>query len=551
MAPAIDPDMSRKLRGMERRFAILSHYGQQGIGGGLSIEFRSDRDHSGIDSRRRRLVIGLRPFINDPQMEVVVPVVVDLAMDQARWQTLPFDPEAYGCPEPLFLLLEQRKTLWRMESDPSPRILQRILLYAGLKSRRLDESDRFRKGKTFILDPYHLGQRVLLALSGGPESFPDHRYPVRAFLLKPFSGFARPGSYRKFLAGWNALFKEVDPSERFEETARRGALFREQWHKVFDRHVRPTGSLAQSLGDLPESPPGNPAPRNFQGPPGENRKSSGPERSRPVPEEGGTGKKTGGEGLGLTEESDTGLRGPEIPYFEPSPDAVAIFEWNERMIQQEVDSLRRFLKIGLPQEVEDGLVGRLVARKLSEPTFKVMRRPLDPRRPRDLRLLVIMDCSLSMTGAPHYYGAHLIRLIESARISRVLDVVACSTRYAFRLAPVHLNFLFPDETDGFYTLIPFLETIRGNYDLAVVLTDCQNSERSLDALGKLRRSIPTVGCYVLPESLGDMAHVSFERIVEDGRRVFPRAFIHSRSFHGLGRRLALYLNMVRSGSRGR
>ena len=123
--------------------------------------------------------------------------------------------------------------------------------------------------------------------------------------------------------------------------------------------------------------------------------------------------------------------------------------------------------------------------------------------------------------------------------------MACSTRYAFRLDPVHLNFLFPDETDGFYTLIPFLETISGNYDLAVVLTDCQNSERSLAALGKLRRSIPTVGCYVLPEDLGELAHVSFERIVEDGRRVFPRAFIHSRSFHGLGRRLALYLNAAR------
>ena len=545
MASAIDPGLTRKLRGMERRFAILSHYGQQGPGNGLSIEFRSDRDQIGIDSRRRRLVIGLRPFIDDPQMDEVVPVVVEMALDQARWQALPFDSERYGCPEPLFLLLEQGKTLRRMDSGSSARLSSRIGLYARLKSRRIEESDVFRRGRTFIFDPYHLGERVLLGLSGGAVNFPEKLYPMRSFLLKPLSGFARPGSYQKFLAGWGALFREGDPSEGFETTARRGALFREEWSKLFDRHVRPTGSLAQSLGDLPDSLPGNPAPRNFRETSGQGPQPTRKERSRPNREEGASGKKTGGDGLGLEEEFSADLRGPEIPYFEPSSDADAVFDWNERMVRQEVDSLLRFLKIGLPEEVEDGLVGRLVARKLSEPTFKVLRRPLDPRRPRDLRLLAIMDCSLSMTGAPHYYGSHLIRLIESARIARVLDVVACSTRYAFRLDPVHLNFLFPDETDGFYTLIPFLETISGNYDLAVVLTDCQNSERSLAALGKLRRSIPTVGCYVLPEDLGELAHVSFERIVEDGRRVFPRAFIHSRSFHGLGRRLALYLNAAR------
>ena len=550
MAPVLDSELVRKLRGMERRFAILSHYGQQGNGGGLSIEFRADRDQNSIDPHRRRLIIGLRPFIDDPQMEAVLPVAVELAMDQSRWQTFPFDPEAYGCPEPLFLLLEQRKTLLRMEQDRSSRTFHRLLLYVRLKSRRMEKSDSFRKGKTFILDPYQLGQRVLLSLSGSPVAFPERLYPVRFFVLKPFFGFPRPGSYRKFLSAWTALFRDSDPAEGFEETARRGASFREQWHKVFDRHLRPTGSLAQSLGDLPETLPGNPAPRNFQVSPGDSRKSSGNAPSRPVRKEGEAGKKTGGEGLGLEEEAPSEQRGAEIPSFEPSSDAVAIFEWNEQMIRQEVDSLLRFLKIGLPQEVEDGLAGRLIARKLSEPTFKVLRRPLDPRRPRDLRLLVIMDCSLSMTGAPHYYGAHLIRLIESARIARVLDVVACSTRYAFRLEPIHLNFLFPDETDGFYTLVPFLETIRGHYDLAVVLTDCQNSERSLDALEKLRRSLPTVGCYVLPENLGEMAQVSFEQIVEDGRRVFPRAFIHSRSFHGLGRRLALYLNMVRAQGRG-
>ena len=549
MAPALDSALVRKLRGMERRFAILSHYGP-GTGSGLSIEFRPDRDQNSIDLPRRRLLVGLRPFIGDSQMEAVVPVAVEMAMDQTRWQTLPFDPEAFGCPEPLFLLLEQRKTLLRMESDKSFRTSQRLLLYARLKSRRLEESDSFRKGKTFILDPYHLGQRVLLSLSGSPVFFPDKRYPARFFLLKPFYGFSRPGSYRKFLLAWGDLFRASDPAERFEETARRGALFREQWHTVFDRHLRPTGSLAQSLGDHPETLPGNPAPRNFQVSPGDSRKSSGNPSSRPVRKEGDAGKKTGGEGLGLEVEDPAEQRGADIPSFEPSPEAVAVFEWNERMIRQEVDSLLRFLKIGLPQEIEDGLVGRLIARKLSEPTFKVMRRPLDPRRPRDLRLLVIMDCSLSMTGDPHYYGAHLIRLIESARIARVLDVVACSTRYAFRLAPVHLNYLFPDETDGFYTLVPFLESIRGHYDLAVVLTDCQNSDRSLNALEKLRRTIPTVGCYVLPENLGEMAHVPFEQIVEDGRRVFPRAFIHSRSFHGLGRRLALYLNMVRGRGRG-
>lgn len=214
MAPALDSALVRKLRGMERRFAILSHYGP-GTGSGLSIEFRPDRDQNSIDLHRRRLLVGLRPFIGDSQMEAVVPVAVEMAMDQTRWQTLPFDPEAFGCPEPLFLLLEQRKTLLRMESDKSFRTSQRLLLYARLKSRRLEESDSFRKGKTFILDPYHLGQRVLLSLSGSQVLFPDRRYPARFYLLKPFFGFSRPGSYRKFLSAWSDLFRASDPAEGF------------------------------------------------------------------------------------------------------------------------------------------------------------------------------------------------------------------------------------------------------------------------------------------------------------------------------------------------
>lgn len=201
MAPALDSALVRKLRGMERRFAILSHYGP-GTGSGLSIEFRPDRDQNSIDLHRRRLLVGLRPFIGDSQMEAVVPVAVEMAMDQTRWQTLPFDPEAFGCPEPLFLLLEQRKTLLRMESDKSFRTSQRLLLYARLKSRRLEESDSFRKGKTFILDPYHLGQRVLLSLSGSQVLFPDRRYPARFYLLKPFFGFpARDPTGNSFRPG--------------------------------------------------------------------------------------------------------------------------------------------------------------------------------------------------------------------------------------------------------------------------------------------------------------------------------------------------------------
>uniref|UniRef100_A0A7C3QX85 VWA domain-containing protein n=1 Tax=Leptospirillum ferriphilum TaxID=178606 RepID=A0A7C3QX85_9BACT len=544
MPEGVDPVLVGKLRGMERRYAILSHFGE-GTGGKLSMVFRADRDYTGIDAGRGRLVIGLRPFVRHPRMEEVVPVVLEMALDQVRWQAKSFDPEKYGCPEPLFSILEQGKTLYRLETGTDPRFPRRIRLYARLKSERLLETDSFRRGRTFILDPYQLGQRVLLEQAGGIRSFPDQIYPVRMFLMKPLYGFGRRGSYRAFLADWRDLLAEVRHVQTLEETARRGALFREKWDRVFDRESRTTGSLSIPAGHHADALPANPSPRNFQGKSPSNENASRPERETLRQEDESGGKKKDGDGLGLESEPDTWTRGPEIPFMEPSPEALPVFEWNEALIRQEVDSLQRFLKIGLPQDVEDGLVGRLVARKLSEPTFKVMRRPLDPRRPRDLRLLVIMDCSLSMTGAPHYYGAHLVRLVEEARIGRVLDVVACSTRYAFRLDPRHLNLLMPDETDGFYTLTPFLDTIGGSYDLAVVLSDCQNSERSLEALGKLRRKIPTVGCYVLPENLGEMAEVSFERIAQDGKRIFPRAFIHSRTFHGLGRRLALYLNALK------
>ncbi|MHB8544609.1 MAG: hypothetical protein ACYC9S_11505 [Leptospirales bacterium] len=549
MSRAHDPGISQKLRGLERRFAILLHFaGTETLS--LSIELSAERDLSRLDRARRRLQVGLRPYVKHPALDELVPLAVEEALSQARWVEGGFDPELYGCPVPLFEILELGRILGRIRRSPTSSHASGLALYLDLKCRRFLELRSFRKGPRYVLDPFFLGRCVFFRREKARISFPHVSFPIRCFLLKPVSGFSAPGSYRSFLAAWDATLADTGKLDSWEESARRGALFHEEWRSVFDQSpAQESRSSGQSIVSLDTSSPfsGTPAgPSNWQG--NISRGNSGSSHGSGNEPTGETKrKKEESSGLGLESESGDWTRPAEIPFFEPGPDAGEVFPWDTELIRREVEGLLRFLKIGIREDHVDGLTGRLVPRKLSEPTFRVMRRALDPRRPRDLRILAVVDCSLSMTGAPHYYATHLVRVLEESRIGQVFDIVACSTRYLFRLDSRHLNRLTPDETDGFYTLVPFLETISGQYDLSVVLSDCQNSQRSIESLQMLRRKIPTIGCYVLPSSMADEGATPFQKIVDDGRQVFPQAFIHARTFHGLGRRMALYLNGLRRG----
>lgn len=546
-----DPRLSQKLRGLERRYAILLHFsGSETLS--VSIELRGDRDLSRFDPVRHRLQVGLRPYVKHPDLDELVPLAIEEALSQARWVEGGFDPEVYGCPVPLFEILEIARTVERIRHSPGVS-LPRLELFLNLSCRRFLELRTFRKGAHYLLDPFFLGRCVFFRRENAEVIFPHHSFPFRCFLLKPISGFSKPGSYQAFLAAWDRTLEETGRLGSWEESARRGAIFHEEWRAVFEQssvqRARSNGETLLSVESASVFSGTDAMPANWQGSGSSaSSRSSGVDgRSRSELSGEPQRKKKESDGLGLESESGDWIRPAEIPVYEPGPDAGEVFPWDSELIRREVEGLLRFLKIGTREDHVDGLAGRLVPRKLSEPTFRVMRRPLDPRRPRDLRILAIVDCSLSMTGAPHYYATHLVRVLEESRIGQTFDIVACSTRYLFRLESRYLNRLMPDETDGFYTLVPFIETISGQYDLALVLSDCQNSQRSIESLRMLRRKMPTIGCYVLPSSLAEEATIPFEKIVEDGRQVFPQAFIHARTFHGLGRRLALYLNGLRKG----
>ncbi len=551
MSRTLDPGLSGKLKGLERRFAILSHFSGSNPWS-ISIELSGKRDISRFDPSRHRMHVGVRPYVRHPSLEDLVPLAIEEALAQVRWKIDGFEPERYGCPVALFEILESGRIFPHLGNSPDSHHSDRLALFLELKCRRSLELLSWRRGSHFGLDPFFLGQCVLFGRLGVDFIPVDRSHPIRCFFLKPLAGFWKPSAYRAFLATWDATLSETSLMS-WEDSARKGAQFYEEWRSVFDRSpllqqprdqggfsISGASSASGSSGsnDVPPDWKGSPPPAFSKIFRTEDRDESGSSGKRePTNEEFG--------GLGLESESGDWTRSAEIPFYEPSPEAGTVFPWDDQLIQREVDGLLRFLKIGIREDYEDGLTGRLVPRKLSEPTFRVMRRPLDPRRPRDLRLLVIIDCSLSMTGAPHYYASHLTRVLEESGIAQTFDLVACSTRYLFRLESRNLNRLNPDETDGFYTLVPFLETIAGQYDLALVLSDCQNSERSIEALQLLGKKIPTIGCYVLPSVVADAANIPFWKIVEDGRMVFPRSFIHAQTFHGLGRRVALYLNGLR------
>ena len=546
MKTECDPAISRRLKGLERRFSILASYTAGGTGT-FRVQLRPDRDGGEFDRSRRLLLVGVRPFLGADRLADLSYLAVVETLGHALWQDFPFDPETEGCPRPLFELLETSRIHVSGAAGQSPSGPLRTDFFS-LRGVRVFAGRRAFSGYLTIFDPYVLGKKVLFRRSGARVALPHESSPFLTRAFFPVSGFGGFEKYREFVEGWDRVFGDAELAPSWDRVARAGHLFFEEWKDLFERKGTGSGirgmegrhagrhSFSQERPPVPEAwkegsgSDGRPAPSSaFQG------RGGG---------ESGTRDQESG-GLGLENDSSDLDRGPEIPFYEPGPSAGEVFAWDKELIRREVEGLLRFLKIGLNEETVDGLSGRLVAQKLASPTFRVMRKPLDPRRPRHLKVLVVVDCSLSMTGDPHYYSSHLVRVLREARIARAMDVVACSTRYLFRLNPGDLNRLVPDETDGFYTLMPFIEQISGEYDLSLVLSDCQNSRRSVEALKALRKKMPTIGCYVLPTEKAETPDLALSRIVEDGRSIFPRAFLYASSFQGLGRRVALYLNALR------
>ncbi|EQD25744.1 MAG: hypothetical protein D084_Lepto4C00008G0002, partial [Leptospirillum sp. Group IV 'UBA BS'] len=276
-----------------------------------------------------------------------------------------------------------------------------------------------------------------------------------------------------------------------------------------------------------------------------------PETTHGYGSEGGQGRKSGagsgGTGLGAPMETADILRlHGEIPVFVPPARPREIFPWDQALIRSETKSLARFLKIGLEDMPLAGMTGRLISQKLVQPTLKVMNRPSPYREGgTELRILAIVDFSFSMDGWPHYYASHLTQVVHRSGVASTLDVIACSSRFQFRMNPDYLNLLQPDEMEGFQKLLPLIDRTGPLYDAAIVLTDCQISDKSAEALGLLRKKVLTIGCYVVPDEVDHVRGRPIELVIEDGRAMFPSTFLYSDTFHGLGRRLALTLNRMK------
>lgn len=546
MKTGYDPAVSRRLKGLERRFSILASYTAGGTGT-FRVQLRPDRDGGEFDRSRRLLMVGVRPFLGADRLADLSYLAVAETLGHALWQDSPFNPEADGCPRPLFELLETSRIHVSGAAGQSASGPFRTD-YFSLRGVRAFPGRRAFSGWLTIFDPYILGKKVLFRRSGALVPLPHEASPFLTRAFFPMSGFGGFRRYRDFVEGWDRAFGDAELAPSWDRVAMVGRLFFEEWKELFERKKTGRGIRGmenRGAGGSAVSPERSPVPQAWKEGTRSGGKPTSPSHSqdRDMGESGSRPDESGGLGL-ENDPSDLG-RGAEIPFFEPGPSAGEVFAWDRELIRREVEGLLRFLKIGLNEETIDGLSGRLVAQKLASPTFRVMRKPLDPRRPRHLKVLVVVDCSLSMTGDPHYYSSHLVRVLREARIARAMDVVACSTRYLFRLNPGDLNRLVPDETDGFYTLMPFIEQISGEYDLSLVLSDCQNSRRSVEALKALRKKMPTIGCYVLPTEKAETPDLALSRIVEDGRSIFPRAFLYASSFQGLGRRVALYLNALR------
>lgn len=531
----------------------------------MRITLRPETDLTTYIPGKKALFLGIRSMRGRPDLPLLLRLMAihELA-PETRANPGPSGPLFYVPPQILALMEEYRRDsrqcdrLGMAHEDFGP--FYDAVFPVRIRKRRLLLNNIRRS-----FDPFVLGEQVLNREMGGRQRFPHERFPLLCACAMILTHYRTPGRYREFLSDWRDTLERGRTSFNEEDFLAVGWEFHQKWKRLFDRS-KDSGRV--SSGGGPSSSQASSGTSGFDGrgsggfvnpvPPSPG--FSGPEPGEEPPPDtthgfgsGGvsfTGKRrpgSTGEALGASEEmvSLPGIHG-ELPLFHPASQPREVFPWDQGLILSETKSLARFLKVGKEELSVAGLTGRLLPQKISQPTLKLMSRP-GPFRGGgyELRILAIVDYSFSMDGWAHYYASHLVQVIARSRIASTLDVIASSSRFQFRMNPDHLNLLQPDEMEGFQNLVPLIDRSGGRYDVAVVLTDCQISDRSAQALGELRKKVRTVGCFVVPEEVLHVRGRPIEMVIADGREIFPSSFLYANTFHGLGLRLALTLNRMR------
>ena len=549
---------------LERRLSILSSQ----YSGGLSVRIsvRPDTDKALWDPGRKTLILGVRSHLARPDLPELLRLrtIHELGKLKAGF---PEPPEGlFAVPAPILTLMDDYR------ADEITR--ERLRLGAGVFGPLYDALYPVRVPKRRLafntlrmsLNPFVLGESVLNREMGGTVRLPHERLPLLLRIFVILTRYRFYGRYREFVSDWKAAM-ELGRSARTEDEFLTVAWeFHEKWKSVFSK-TREGGRASEGISARsPESPSSGAGSSSGGGAGGGGFKGRAPEQTpaeRPPwdyrpPEtthgygsEGAQNRKSrpGSAGTGLGAERETAamlLLHGELPVFVPPPAAREVFPWDQGLIRSETKSLARFLKIGREDQPLAGMTGRLISQKLVQPTLKVMNRPSPFREGgTELRILAIVDFSFSMDGWPHYYASHLTQVVSRSGVASTLDVIASSSRFQFRIHPEHLNLLQPDEMEGFQNLLPVIDRTGPLYDAAIVLTDCQISDKSAEALALLRKKVLTIGCYVVPEEVEHVRGRPIELVIEDGRAMFPSTFLYSDTFHGLGRRLALTLNKMK------
>lgn len=540
-------------------------------GSPVRIVLRTDTDRPEWNASGRVLSLGIRSLLTHRNLSALLELLALHELGKLR-SSLRLEGEESA----LLALPPGLVTLF--EDYRSDRVQQRRLglpeeafgeLYESLFPQRVRRKrlaiNTFRQG----FDPFVLGEVLLGKALGARLFLPHERHPLlvrSGIVLSRYRVFAR---YRAFLGEFREALEVVADKADREESLSAIRAFYDKWRKIFDRSSR-RGRQAEGTS-VRQPDPGqgegsgsgsggggafgksSGAPKNDSDPPPPEWDYRPPDITHGYASEGGKGGPSSRKGAGLGAAQELSAPPPttgEIPLFYPPSHRREVFPWDTALIRSETRSLARFLKVGIEEAPLAGLTGRLISQKLFQPTLKVMNRPAPFREgATELKILAIVDFSFSMDGWPHYYGAHLTEVIALSRVASTFDVIACSSRFQFRIAPDELNLLQPDEMEGFQNLLPMIERVGHQYDAAIVLTDCQISDKSADALAELRKRVLTIGCYVVPETVEHVRGRPIERVVEDGRQMFPATFLYATTFRGLGRKLALNLNRMRVRSR--
>ena len=558
------------LRGLERRLSILSSRFSGGIP--VRVSLRPETDRPQWSGSARMLSLGIRSLARHPEVAALLELLSmhELGKIHSGLRPEGEDVALLSLPPGLVTLFEDYRTdraqMQRLALPPETFApLYEALYHVRVRRKRL-AINTFRHS----FDPFVLGEILLAKALGAGISLPHERHPLLVRTGIFLSRYRLYGRYREFLGDFREALDRAAEAGSREASLDQVWEFYAKWRKVFDRSGQ-GGRGAEGVSARSPDSGGN-GGGSGSGSGGGEGPSDGPRgrrrrERRDLLRTGTIGLPTPRTGMGPREGAAArppgaaGGWGPprrppsllrmsgEIPLFDPPSHRREVWPWDLGLIRSETRSLARFLKVGFEEAPLAGLTGRLISQKLFAPTLKVMNRPSPFREgATELRILAIVDFSFSMDGWPHYYAAHLAQVIALSKVASTFDVVACSSRFQFRMAPDELNLLQPDEMEGFQNLLPMIERTGHQYDAAIVLTDCQISDRSAEALAELRKRVLTIGCYVVPDTVEHVRGRPIERVVEDGRQMFPSTFLYATTFHGLGRKLALNLNRMRTRS---